>query len=284
MMSARLTQYYPRLLALCAVALVVWGCAANPVTGRRQLLLVSENEAIAAGSSFYVQEIGKLRDQGKLNTDARQVQRLRTIAARIIPHAIAWRADAAQWNWKVNLIEDDKTVNAYCTAGGGIAFYSGLIEQLQATDDELAQVMGHEVAHALASHTRERMSIALASGLATELLGTTKAGASVGAQNIALVSALTWQLPNSRAGEAEADRIGIELAAKAGYNPEAAVQLWQKMSRLGGGGKGGFSMLSTHPSSSERIAALRELVPAMQPLYAAARNSSGTLYPISRLN
>lgn len=272
-----------RTLLSCAIALSLWGCASNPVTGRQQLMLVSEEQAISAGSSFYAQEIGKYRKEGTLNGDAKQVQRLRLIASRIIPQAIAYRPDAADWNWKVNLIQDDKTINAYCTAGGGIAFYTGLISKLDATDDELAQVMGHEVAHALASHTRERMSVALASGLAVELLGSTQTGSRIGAQNIALVGALTWQLPNSRAGESEADRIGIELAAKAGYNPRAAVELWQKMARATGGGSGSFNMLSTHPSNEARIRALEQLVPSMLPLYEASRKAPVQQYPLTRL-
>lgn len=283
MIVAAALHHYPRLLAVAGAGLIAWGCATAPVTGRSQLMLVSEQQAIEAGSSFYVQEINKLRGEGKLNTDARELQRLRQIASRIIPHAINWRSDARSWDWKVNLIQDDKTVNAYCTAGGGIAFYTGLLRQLNATDDEVAQVMGHEVAHALASHTRERMSIAMASNMAAELIASTRYGASVGSKNVALVSALTWQLPNSRTGESEADRIGIELAARAGYNPAAAVSLWQKMARASGGG-GGFSMLSTHPSSSERIAALQKLVPAMMPLYEASQKGERPLYPLARLD
>lgn len=282
MNAAIVMRTFPHLLGLAAATVILGGCGTNPVTGRSQLMLVSEDQAIDAGSSFYMQEIGKRRTEGTLNTDKKEIQRLRAIAARIIPHAVAYRSDASGWNWKVNLVQDDKTVNAYCTAGGGIAFYSGLIRQLKATDDELAQVMGHEIAHALASHSRERMSVALASGTATQLLGATKSGGKVGAQNIALVSALTWQLPNSRTGESEADRIGIELAAKAGYNPQAAVDLWQKMGRISGGG-GGFNMLSTHPSNDSRINALERLVPDMNTLYEASKKTPPRLYPASRL-
>lgn len=283
MNAANLMHKLPRLLALATSGLVLWGCASNPVTGRSQLMLVTEDQAISAGSSFYMQEIGKYKTEGTLNTDRKELQRLRTIASRIIPQAIAYRSDASSWDWKVNLVQDDKTVNAYCTAGGGIAFYTGLIRQLKATDDELAQVMGHEVAHALASHTRERMSVAMASGTAAQLLGATKTGNKVGAQNIALVSALTWQLPNSRLSESEADRIGIELAAKAGYNPQAAVDLWKKMAQASGGGSG-FNMLSTHPSNEDRINALQRLVPSMEKFYAGSRTSPPPLYPLDKLD
>lgn len=283
MNAANLMRNSPRLLALATSGLLLLGCASNPVTGRSQLMLVSEDQAINAGSSFYMQEIGKYKTEGTLNTDKKELQRLRSIASRIIPQAIAYRSDASDWDWKVNLVQDDKTINAYCTAGGGIAFYTGLIRQLKATDDELAQVMGHEVAHALASHTRERMSVAMASGTAAQLLGATKTGNKVGAQNIALVSALTWQLPNSRLSESEADRIGIELAAKAGYNPQAAVDLWKKMAQASGGGSG-FNMLSTHPSNEDRINALQRLVPSMEKFYAGSRTSPPPLYPLEKLD
>lgn len=274
--------FYPRLIAVAAALSIVWGCASNTVTGRKQLMLVSEDEAISTGTAYYSQEMKAKDTGGTLNIDKNEVRRVRAIASKIIPAAISYRPDASNWNWKVNVIEDDKTVNAFCTAGGGIAFYSGLISQLKATDDEIAQVMGHEVAHALASHTRERMSVAMAGDLATQLLASTSVGAKVGAQNIDIMGALIWKLPNSRAGESEADRIGIELAAKAGYNPQASVQLWEKMEQLSGG-KSGFNMLSTHPSNEARIDALKKLVPEMMRFYDSSKKMATPTYPIEKL-
>lgn len=274
--------FYPRLIAIAAALSIIWGCASNSVTGRKQLMLVSENEAISTGTAYYSQEMKAKDTGGTLNIDKNEVRRVRLIASKIIPAAISYRPDASNWNWKVNVIEDDKTVNAFCTAGGGIAFYSGLISQLKATDDEIAQVMGHEVAHALASHTRERMSVAMAGDVATQLLSSTSVGAKVGAQNIDLMGTLIWKLPNSRSGESEADRIGIELAAKAGYNPQASVQLWEKMAQLSGG-KSGFNMLSTHPSNEARIDALKKLVPEMMRFYESSKKMAIPTYPIEKL-
>lgn len=274
--------FYPRLIAIAAACAVIWGCSTNAVTGRKQLSLVSEEQAISSGTAYYAQEMKTRETSGALNVDKTQVKRLRLIASKIIPAAISYRQDASNWNWKVNVVEDEKTVNAFCTAGGGIAFYSGLITQLKATDDELAQVMGHEVSHALAGHARERMSVAMAGDVTTQILAATSIGGKVGAQNIDIMGTLIWKLPNSRASESEADRIGIELAAKAGYNPQAAVQLWEKMAKLSGG-KGGFNMLSTHPSNEDRINALKALVPEMTKFYDASKKTPLPTYPIEKL-
>jgi predicted Zn-dependent protease len=168
----------------------------------------------------------------------------------------------------VQVIDEPKTVNAWCMAGGRMAIYTGLIQQVDPTDDELAQVMGHEIAHALANHTAERMSVAMASsagiiaaGLMSDKPGTAMATAAVAAK-------LAVDLPNSRTAETEADRIGIELAAKAGYDPRAAVTLWQKMGKAGGG-KAPPAFLSTHPSDDQRQQRLGGLVPKMMPYYQA---------------
>jgi predicted Zn-dependent protease len=168
----------------------------------------------------------------------------------------------------VEVIDDPKTVNAWCMAGGRMAVYTGLILKIDPTDDELAQVMGHEISHALANHTAEKMSISMASqmgviaaGIASDKPGQAMAMAAAAAQ-------LAVQLPNSRTAEAEADRIGIELAAKAGYDPKAAATLWQKMGALGGGAPPEF--LSTHPGPEHRQQELAKLAPQMQPLYAAS--------------
>jgi len=167
----------------------------------------------------------------------------------------------------VKVIDDPKTVNAWCMAGGKMAIYSGLIEQLKATDDEIAQVMGHEISHALANHSAERMSIAMANNLALELFKQTGSQAVSSMASAAAQVAIT--LPNSRTAESEADKIGIELAARAGYDPNAAVTLWQKMAKVGG--ERGLEFLSTHPSPSNREQKLRELIPKMMPYYRAAR-------------
>jgi len=178
------------------------------------------------------------------------------------------RPDSARWEWSVQVIDEPKTVNAWCMAGGRMAIYTGLIQQVDPTDDELAQVMGHEIAHALANHTAERMSMAMASSAGVIAAGILADNSGAAMATAAAAAQLAIQLPNSRTAESEADRIGIELAAKAGYDPRAAVTLWQKMS-LVGGGKAPPAFLSTHPSDEQRQQRLGALVPKMQPYYQA---------------
>jgi len=250
-----------------ACAALVAGCATSP-TGRKQLMLVSEGQAISASRQAYVQEIGKYRKEGKLVTDPRLLNRVKVITERLVAQAVKMRPDSAKWEWTVEVIDDPQNVNAWCMAGGRMAVYTGLLLKIDPTDDELAQVMGHEIAHALANHTAERMSVAMASqagvlaaGILLDQSATTIATAAVAAQ-------VAVNLPNSRAAETEADRIGIELAAKAGFDPRAAVTLWQKMAAVGGG-KGPPQFLSTHPSDASRQQALAKLVAKVMPYYQA---------------
>jgi predicted Zn-dependent protease len=253
------------IAALAAAAIVA--CATSP-TGRRQLMLVSEDQAISASKQAYVQSMGQLKSEGKLVTDPKLLARIERITERLVAQAVLMRPATGRWEWSVEVIDDPKTVNAWCMAGGRMAIYTGLILKIDPTDDELAQVMGHEISHALANHTAEKMSISMASqmgviaaGIASDKPGQAMAMAAAAAQ-------LAVQLPNSRTAEAEADRIGIELAAKAGYDPKAAATLWQKMGALGGGAPPEF--LSTHPGPEHRQQELAKLAPQMQPLYAAS--------------
>jgi len=249
-------------LGLLLVTLVS-ACATSP-TGRRQLMLVSEQEAISASKAQYVQTMGKLGAEGKLVTDPKILKRVDTITGRLIAQAIIMRPDTKAWEWSVEVVDDPKQVNAWCMAGGRMAIYTGLIQKVDPTDDELAQVMGHEISHALANHTQERMSVAMASQLGAMAVGiASDSAASMAAAQAAAAVAIT--LPNSRSSEAEADRIGIELAAKAGYDPRAAATLWQKMAKAGGNGPPQF--LSTHPAPGNRQAALAALAPKMMPYY-----------------
>jgi predicted Zn-dependent protease len=248
-------------------AAVVAGCATSP-TGRKQLMLVSEGQAISASRQAYVQEMGKYKKEGKLVTDPRLLNRVKVITERLVAQAVKMRPESAKWEWTVEVIDDPQNVNAWCMAGGRMAVYTGLLLKIDPTDDELAQVMGHEIAHALANHTAERMSVAMASqagvlaaGILLDQSATTIATAAVAAQ-------VAVNLPNSRAAETEADRIGIELAAKAGFDPRAAITLWQKMAAVGGG-KGPPQFLSTHPSDASRQQALAKLVAQMMPYYQA---------------
>jgi predicted Zn-dependent protease len=249
------------------MAFLVAACATSP-TGRKQLMLVSEDQAISASRQAYAQEMGKYQKEGKLVTDPHVLKRVREITERLVGQAVKMRPDSAQWQWSVQVIDDPKTVNAWCMAGGRMAIYTGLITKIDPTDDELAQVMGHEIAHALANHTAERMSTAMAAnagiiaaGMLSDNPGQTMALA-------AAAATVAIKLPNSRASENEADQIGIELAAKAGYDPRAAITLWQKMAKAGGGAPPEF--LSTHPSDETRQQRLSALAPKMMPYYQSA--------------
>ena len=240
---------------------------------RKQMMLVSEAEVEKGSEQAYAQELDKAKQAGALNKDAKQVTRVRTIAQRLIPQTATFRPDAVKWNWEVN-VQTSNDVNAYCMPGGKIMVYTGLIEKLQATDAELAAVIGHEMAHALREHTRERVSRAYAEQLA--LAGVAAAtGAGEGMMQLASqITEVTFQLPHSREQETEADRIGLELEARAGYDPNAAVTLWQKMAKVGGGG--GPQFLSTHPASAAREKQLEADIPRVLPLYQAAQRTHST--------
>lgn len=265
---------------LCVILLfILTACATSP-TGRSQLLLVSPQEAIRASSEAYVETLLPLQRKGKVDNNLVTSKRVREITGRIISQAIILFPESRDWNWSVKVIDDPKNVNAWCMAGGKMAVYTGLLEKVQPTDDELAQVMGHEISHALANHTAERMSIALASQLG--LMGVAiAAGDSDHAGMIltgtALAASLAVTLPNSRASEAEADLMGIELAARAGYDPRAAATLWQKMEQVGGANPPQF--LSTHPSPANRQDTLRQLADQMMPYY--LQDIQRPVYPLN---
>ena len=266
-----------------ALSLQLSGCATTNTTksgtvgvDRKQYVgLVSEKEAEQQSALAYQQTIKDAQSKKLLNTDSQETQRVRSIAQRLIAQVGVFRPDALKWNWEIN-VQDSNEVNAYCMAGGKIMVYTGLIDQIKPSDDELAAVIGHEISHALREHVREQMSRAKAQqlgllGLAA-VIGVTTKNADNAASTVALggtVAAVALTLPNSRTAEHEADEMGLELAARAGYNPDAAVTLWQKMGALGGSKPPEF--LSTHPSGESRIADLKALIPKVRPLYIAAK-------------
>lgn len=256
------------LFLLPAVVLASAGCATNTITGRSQLMLVSEEQAIGSSAAAYSSMMGGLGKKKQIEGETERVQAVRSITDRLIAQAVKFRPDSAGWKWEVQVIDEPKTVNAFCMAGGKMAIYSGMWEKLKATDDELAQVMGHEIGHALASHTRERMSVAYSTGIGTQVLAIAMGVRPETAALMETASVVAIQLPNSRESESEADQIGIELAARAGYDPKAAVTLWEKMAKLGGTPP---QFLSTHPSPENRAARLKELGAQVEPLYAAAK-------------
>ncbi len=250
------------LLSLLACGLLV-ACATSP-TGRSQLMLISPETAIVESKKAYLSTVEELDKQQKLVDDPRLADRVATITGRLVTIAIQMYPNTASWEWSVAIVDDPETVNAWCMAGGRMAVYTGLFEKLKLTDDEFAQIMGHEISHALANHTAERMSRAMATtigviavGAAAEHKGAAMAGAAMAAK-------LALELPNSRTAEAEADQIGMELAVRAGFDPDSAVTLWQKMGSLSDARPPEF--LSTHPSPGNREAALAAMTPRMRKL------------------
>jgi predicted Zn-dependent protease len=252
-------------LAVCAATVVA--CATNPVTGRSQLMLVSEDSAISSSAQAYAQMMAPLEKEGRISRDKALQERINHMTGKLVAQAIRYRPETKDWKWEVKIIDDPKTVNAFCMAGGKMAVYTGLIQQIKPSDDELAHVMGHEIAHALSSHTVEKMSIALATNIAVTAIAVTSDRPGVALTGAALAAALAVQLPNSRTAETEADRIGIELAARAGYHPHAAVTLWEKMGKASGAGGSKFDWLSTHPAPARRQETLAALAPRMMPYY-----------------
>lgn len=264
-----------RAFSTALLLILVAGCAPVQTTRsgavgieRTQYMMVSSQEAETMALRSYQETLDGARNKGNLNTDGKQLERLRRISQRIIPHTGIFREDALRWKWEVNLIRSDE-INAFCAAGGKIAFYTGILEKLQLSDDEVAAVMGHEIAHALREHGREKMSEIY--GQQIILLGVGLAAKLDERKMVALqaAGALALTLPHSREMEAESDRIGLELMARAGYNPEAAVGLWKKMADQQKSKS--FEFLSTHPSDQTRIADIQSHLPRVMPLYQAAR-------------
>lgn len=267
------------LIVAALLATQLSSCAtttSDSVSGvkRTQLMLLPSSYVSNMSSQAYTQTLTEAQKKQTLNADKAQLDRVRKISNRLISQVGVFRKDATQWQWEVNVEKNDQ-LNAYCMPGGKIMVYSGLIEKLNATDDELAAVIGHEIAHALREHGRERMSQAYVQQFGLQALaaivtkGSSAAIGNASAQAAGLGSQLFFALPNSREQERESDKIGLELAARAGYNPDAAVSLWQKMEAQGGSKPPEF--LSTHPASENRISELRALTPKVRPLYEAAK-------------
>jgi predicted Zn-dependent protease len=254
-------------LILAMFLLTISACATSP-TGRSQLMLVSPEQAILASKEAYVQTLQPLEKEGRIDSNKVTSERIQLITGRIIAQAIQLYPHTRDWEWSVKVIDDPEMINAWCMAGGKMAIYTGLIDKLDATDDEIAQVMGHEIAHALANHTAERMSVAMASQLGLMGLALATSDSDYGSTILAgssAAAAVAITLPNSRTSEEEADRMGIELAARAGYNPRAAAILWEKMAEANQGGPPQF--LSTHPSPANRQQTLAAMVDEMMPYY-----------------
>jgi predicted Zn-dependent protease len=254
---------------ILSLSLFLASCASTTDGGavgadRRQFMVASSADVAAASAESYAQLKKEAAAKGTLNNDKAQVDRLRAIAKKLIPLTAVFRKDATGWEWETNLITSPE-LNAFCMPGGKIIFYSGIIEKLQLTDGEIAAIMGHEIAHALREHGRERMSEELIkNGVLLLLVQTGK----LQEQHAALLSGLSTvfvSLKHSRTQELEADDMGLELMARAGYNPNEAVTLWKKMAAQGGGKPP--EILSTHPADSTRISNLEGLIPKVMPFY-----------------
>jgi Zn-dependent protease with chaperone function len=260
-----------RAFLLAAGAGVAAGPALSQVdVGENSRLrnLVPADELEQAAAQQYGELLQEARAKNALASESHpRLQRLRSISTRLIADAGRWNPRASRWRWEVNLI-GSQSINAFCMPGGKIAVFNGLVEKLQATDDELAMVIGHEMAHALREHARERIAKSQGTGallsLGAQLFGLGQLGdvaANIGTQLLTLKF--------SRDDEIEADLVGLELGARAGFNPQAALSLWDKMARASGS-SGGPAFLSTHPSGPDRMRRLQQAIPRVEGLYRQA--------------
>ena len=260
-------------LAVAATVLLLASCETVQTTqggtvgvGRQQRMAISAEQIDQSARQQYEQVLAEERQKGNLNRNPAQLNRIRAIANRLIPQTLVFRPDAKKWQWEVNVIAS-KEINAWCMPGGKVVIFSGIIERLQLTDDEVAAVLGHEISHALREHARERASEQMGTDMAAT--GIEILGAIYGVEGLGKVASTGLQLgiglPNSRMHETEADRMGVELAARAGYDPRAAVTLWQKMAHASTGEPPQF--LSTHPSRESRQNDLADYSQRVMPLY-----------------
>ncbi|MBR7069324.1 MAG: M48 family metallopeptidase [Oxalobacter sp.] len=269
------------LAAACLAALC--GCQTTTMGGatgsdRSQLMIVSAEEMNQQSAQAYRSLLAKAKQANALNTNRSYTNRVVSISKRLINQVGVFRKDALRWKWEVNVLSS-KTVNAFCMPGGKIAVYTGLIDSLKLTDGELAAVIGHEICHALREHSREQASQQAATSIPTAILGSF-----IGSSELASgMNKVLFSLPFSRSMETEADTMGMELMARAGYNPEEAVNVWRKMAALNGGGNS-VAILSTHPSDNSRIENLQSHLPEVMPLYEAtlSKKPTGTTRTKSR--
>lgn len=258
------------------LALLASACSTSP-TGRSQFMIISPQAAIVQSQKAYADTVKQLESKEQLSSDYRLADRVQRITGRLVTTAHDHYPSSRSWDWSVALIDDPDTVNAWCMAGGRMAVYTGLFEQLKLSDDEFAQIMGHEIAHALANHTAEQMSRAVAMQIGLSAINAASDGNSATTQGAQLAAVLALQLPNSRTAESEADTIGLELATLAGFAPEAAVSLWQKMGNLSD--KRPPEFLSTHPDPATRLTALRARASEVAGLN--PKQNKAAIYPVT---
>jgi len=269
-----LTLRFAAIVTICLSAPALGGCETTTSGGsvgadRKQLMLISSQELDQTSAQTYAKLLSDASAKGVLNRDQAMLARVRAIASRLEPQTRVFRPDAPGWRWEVNVINSNE-LNAFCMPGGKIMVYSGLISQLRLTDDEIAVVLGHEIAHALREHSRAQMSQAIAAqsaiGIGAALFGLGQGSADLAGVGYQALIATRF----SRTDEAEADRMGLELTARAGYDPRAGVTLWQKMIQVSQGGRPP-EFLSSHPAEASRVQEIQALLPTVMPLYTAAR-------------
>ena len=272
-------MHIPIRKGLAAIVAGLWltvmsGCQSTTSAGvvganRSQLMLVSSAQLDQMAVESYAKLLDDASRKGTLNQDHVMLARVRTIAGRLEAQTQVFRSDAPGWKWQINLITSNE-LNAFCMPGGKMMVYTGLINQLHLTNDEIAIVLGHEIAHALREHSREQVSQALAArtaiSISSALFGFGEGGAGVANAGYQALIATRF----NRADETEADRIGLELTARAGYDPHAGVSLWRKMMAANQGGRPP-QFLSSHPAEAGRAQEIEALLPAVNPLFAAAR-------------
>jgi Zn-dependent protease with chaperone function len=253
-----------------------------PVTKLSRLRVLADESAVNEQSKLQYTQLLKEAQQKQALVPASdpRVQRLRAIAQRIVPYAARWNPAAANWQWEVNLLNSEQ-VNAFCMPGGRIAFFTGILNKLNLTDDEVAMVMGHEISHALREHARKRMVESTATSAAGKLLGAL-GSAWLGidpriTDTVTGVGAQLLTMRFSRGEETEADIVGLDLAARAGFDPRAGLALWQKMGAAGSGQP--LEFLSTHPSGESRINEMRKNLPLVMPVYARTRGTTVDALP-----
>ena len=267
-----------RLIMLIGLAGLGSGCATNQITGRSQAMLFSDENAAQQSTQEYSKLMTEAAQKQTLDGDTYQLSRVQSIAKPLIAEAIKLRPKASDWQWDVHVLKSND-VNAWCMAGGKMAVYTGLLEKVQPSDDELAAVMGHEIAHALLSHQAEKMSRQMFQkiGLNAGMIAASMFGINLGglASLADMAATVAVQLPNSRDAEHEADKLGVEMAAKAGFNPGAAVTLWEKMMKVSG--NGAPEWISTHPNPETRIATMKIEAKKLMPVYEASLKAQSQL-------
>lgn len=256
-------------LLLFGALFFLTSCASSTKSGevgmdRKQLLLVSDPRVLSMAARSYDQTKEEAAQRDQLDKNPEEVRRVTAVMMRLIPQTETFREGASQWPWEVHVITSPD-LNAYCLPGGKIIFYSGIIEKMHLTDGEIAAIMGHEISHALREHGRERMSEELLEQIGIEALVASGRldDKYAGAANT--VTSVMISLPHSRRQETEADEMGLELMARAGYNPEEALNLWRKMAAMGGSKPP--ELLSDHPADEARLEKLQSLLPKVMPLY-----------------